>query len=95
MEELLPKDRNSRAVQVFGADGRAQLSRNRENYPLVQSRDRNTSRKAPQVLFPSLQFVPATSTFAILGWHHSLCCTWLLTQLNALGISPTAMSRTG
>lgn len=32
MEELLPKDRNSRAVQVFGADGRAQSSRNRENY---------------------------------------------------------------
>lgn len=35
MEELLPKDRNSRAVQMFGADGRAQLSRNRENDPLV------------------------------------------------------------
>lgn len=32
MEELLPKDRNSRAVQVFGADGRAQSTRNRENY---------------------------------------------------------------
>lgn len=32
MEELLPKDRNSRAVQVFGADGRAQLSRNRGNH---------------------------------------------------------------
>lgn len=31
MEELLPKDRNSRAVQVFGADGRAQSFRNRGN----------------------------------------------------------------
>lgn len=71
MEELLPKDRNSRAVQVFGADGRAQWSRNRENYLLVWSRDRKTSNKPIQVLFPSLQFIPVTSTFARLGWHHS------------------------
>lgn len=37
----------------------------------VQSRDRKTSRKPTQVLFPSLQFIPVTSTFARLGWHHS------------------------
>lgn len=30
MEELLPKDRNSRVMQVFGADGKVQSSRNRE-----------------------------------------------------------------
>lgn len=38
---------------------------------LVQSRDRKTSNKPIQVLFPSLQFIPVTSTFARLGWHHS------------------------
>lgn len=38
---------------------------------LVQSRNRKTSNKPIQVLFPSLQFIPATSAFARLGWHHS------------------------
>lgn len=61
----------------------------------VQSRDRNTSRKPAQILFPSLQFIPAMSTFATLGWHHSLGCIWPLTQLNTLSLNPTAISRAG
>lgn len=38
---------------------------------LVQSRIRKTSNKPIQVIFPSLQFIPATSAFARLSWHHS------------------------
>lgn len=44
-EEPLPKDRNSRVMQVFGAYGKVQSARNREYVPPVQTRDKNTSRK--------------------------------------------------
>lgn len=51
MEELLPKDTNSRAVQVFGADGMAQWSRNRENYlPSTVQRQENLQQASSDPL---------------------------------------------
>lgn len=87
MEEPLPKDRNSRVMQVFGADGKVQSSRNREYDPPGQYRGKNSSRKTAHVLLPSLRSLPANLHLAARAGTAFWRALWPLTQLNAFSVS--------
>lgn len=87
MEEPQPKGRNSRVMQVFGADGKVQSSRNREYDPPGQSRDKYSSRKTAHVLLPSLQSLPATPHLSARAGTAFWLALWPLTQLNAFSMS--------